>query len=356
MTAEPKIEKARELVLEFGWNATCYQILNPGFELWFSDSGDAVVGYVQHVGHRLVGGAPVCDPDRLSDGAAAFEADARAEGLTTCYFGAESHLQSVYSDSSAHSMILLGSQPEWDPRGWQRRLSNHSSLRAQLNRARNKGVRAEPWSPSGARNHPELRRCLDEWLEGRGLPPLHFLVETDTLERTRDRKIVVASRGHRVVGFLVASPIPMRNGWLIEQIVRGHGAVNGTSEVLIDGALRSMIEDGNELVTLGLAPLSTHTGRTHHENPLWLRTLLNQMRAHGRRYYNFSGLEAFKAKFEPDRWDPVYAIVDEKSIGLRTLYAIAAAFAQGSPIGLMLRAVRRALRTEGRAVRERLSI
>ena len=27
---------ARELVMSYGWNATCYQILNPGIEHWFS--------------------------------------------------------------------------------------------------------------------------------------------------------------------------------------------------------------------------------------------------------------------------------------------------------------------------------
>lgn len=355
MSADSQIERARELILEFGWNATCYQILNPGFELWFSDSGDAVVGYVQHAGHRLVGGAPVCDEVRLPDVAAAFEADARRDGLTTCYFGAESRLENVYRDSDAHSMILLGSQPEWDPRGWPRRISNHASLRAQLNRARNKGVQTDAWSAAAARNHPELRRCLREWLETRGLPPLHFLIETDTLERTRDRRILVATREDEVVGFLVASPIPQRNGRLIEQLVRGRGAVNGTSELLIDAAMHAMIDDGSTLVTLGLAPLSTHTERTHHENPLWLRTVLHWMRAHGRRYYNFRGLEDFKAKFDPDRWDPVYAIANEKRIGVRTLYAIAAAFAQESPASLMYRAAMRALRAEGRAIRERFA-
>ena len=30
--------------------------------------------------------------------------------------------------------------------------------------------------------------------------------------------------------------------------------------------------------------------------------------AHGRRFYNFRGLEAFKASLEPMRWEPVYAI------------------------------------------------
>lgn len=38
--------RARELVLKYGWNSTCFQIVNPGIEYWFGDDGDSVVGYV----------------------------------------------------------------------------------------------------------------------------------------------------------------------------------------------------------------------------------------------------------------------------------------------------------------------
>jgi hypothetical protein len=29
----------RNLILRFGWNSTCYQLLNPGFEYWISKDG-----------------------------------------------------------------------------------------------------------------------------------------------------------------------------------------------------------------------------------------------------------------------------------------------------------------------------
>jgi len=63
-------ERARQLVLRFGWNAAAYQILNPGIELWFSSGGDGVVGFVRHGDVLVVGGAPVCDLSRLEEVAA----------------------------------------------------------------------------------------------------------------------------------------------------------------------------------------------------------------------------------------------------------------------------------------------
>jgi phosphatidylglycerol lysyltransferase len=40
---------------------------------------------------------------------------------------------------------------------------------------------------------------------------------------------------------------------------------------------------------------------------LWLRFVLQWVRLHGARFYNFAGLDAFKAKFNPEAWEPMYA-------------------------------------------------
>ena len=59
--------RAREIVLSEGWNTTSFQILTPGFRLWFSKAGDAVVGWIGRRGGRVVAGAPICAHERLVD-------------------------------------------------------------------------------------------------------------------------------------------------------------------------------------------------------------------------------------------------------------------------------------------------
>lgn len=339
------VERARELVLEHGWNSTVYQIINPGIDLWFSAGGDAVIGYVRRNGFRVVAGAPVCTDERLDAVAAEFEEDARIDGERVCYFCAERRLEEHYRDSSTHARSLLGAQPAWDPHIWDQIIRQRASLRAQLNRARNKGVVVTEWPADRATRHPRLLRCLKEWLSSRGLPPLGFLVEPDTLERIFDRRVFVAERRGDVVGFLVASPVPMRNGWLIEQIIRGPRAPNGTAELMIDAAMRALAADDAAYVTLGLSPLSWRA-EIRTDDPFWLRLTFRWVRAHGSRFYNFRGLEAFKAKFQPDHWEPIYAISNERRFSPSTLYAIAAAFSSGSPIVLVWRALIRAVATE----------
>ncbi len=343
-------DRARELVMEYGWNSTAYQILNPGFELWFSSSRPAVVGYVRAGGRRVVGGAPIAPDADLRDVTEEFERDSRAQGLGVVYFGAEERLEALYRDTATHTAILLGAQPAWDPKDWSEIIATHSSLRAQLNRARNKDVSVSLWSSERAEHNPQLKKLLEEWLGTRGLPPLHFLVEPETLGQLKDRRVFVATRGAVPVGFLVASPIPARNGWLTEQFVRGHDAPNGTAELMIDSAVRWVAEQRANYVTLGLAPLSTRAGEMTSHSVL-VRLGFRWVRAHGRRFYNFEGLDSFKAKFAPDKWEAVYALANERRFSVRSLYAIASAFTQGRPFRTVAHGLMQAVRQELRWVR-----
>src|SRR5689334_4450468 len=335
--APDELSLARELVLKYGWNATSYQIVNPGISLWFSRSGDAVIGYVERRRTRVVAGAPVCPPERLRDVVSEFEHDCTDCSRRVCYFGAEERLESLLTENRTHTMVLLGAQPSWDPAHWPGIIASKASLRGQLNRSRNKGVTVAPMSAEEATGNRELQRVLNEWLATRGLPPMHFLVEPETLSRLFDRRVFVArSKAGETVAFLVASPARARDGWLIEQFVRGRKAPNGTVELLLDTAMRTLAGEGYTYVTLGLAPLSRH-GLGPRTNPTWLRLLLRWVRAHGRRFYNFEGLDNFKAKFQPERWEPVFAILNEPRFSPGALYAIAAAFSDGSPIWTIAR-------------------
>jgi phosphatidylglycerol lysyltransferase len=346
-TASPiEYFRARELVLKYGWNSTCFQIVNPGIEYWFGDDGGSVVGYVTSGSTRVVAGAPVCKKESLPGVAEAFERDAELNDLRVCYFGAEARLEAVLSDSKKHARVLLGAQPVWEPSHWPSIVAKVSSLRSQLNRARNKGVIVSEWTTFQADNNPRLHECLHAWLETKGLPPLHFVVEPETLERLNNRRIFVAEHASRVAAFLVLSPIPGRNGWLTEQFPHHPTAPNGTVELMMHEAICKLGDEGFDYVTLGLSPLSKRAKIEKFDNPVWLRILLAWMRKHGQRFYNFEGLDAFKSKMSPERWEPVFAISNEPSFSAGTLYSIALAFTDNHPFTVIAGGLRKAAATE----------
>ncbi len=347
-------ERARRLVLAHGWNSTSYQIINPGIERWFAEAGDAVVGFISSGGERVVAGAPVCAENRLTEVVAEFEADAARSGERVCYFCAEARLEAVCKNLPDYSKIMLGAQPVWQPRNWTKIVGEQKSLRAQLNRARNKGVAVTEWTIERARNNPSLQKCLDEWLATKNLPPLGFLVEPQTLARLFDRRVFVAEKAGAVVGFVVLSPVAKRNGWLFEQFPHAPDAPNGTVELMIDRAMRALAEDDFDYATLGLSPLSKRASVAPLAVPLWLRVALFWLRKHGQRFYNFDGLDAFKAKLRPERWEPVFALANEPRFSPRTLYAIASAFSRNAPFKLFANGLGRAVKTEARWLKQKI--
>jgi phosphatidylglycerol lysyltransferase len=330
------LEVARRLILDFGWNAMRYQLVNPGMRLWFSDSAPGVIGYVEAGAYRIVAGAPVTAETEMPAVVKSFAQASAHAGKRVAFFGAQDRLETVLATEGPVSRMLLGAQPVWHPGNWLANERGKKSLRAQIARARNHHVHVENVEAADAAVH----RCLREWLAARGLPALHFLVEPQTLDRMYDRRLYVARQGSDTCGFLLASPIPLRNGWLIEQIVRRPRAPNGTAELLLDRAMHDFHALGNDCVTLGLSPLSTRV--TQPDQPFWLRCLLSWMRAHGSRFYNFRGLENFKAKFLPDAWEPIHVLALDRKIRPALLWAIICAFAGTSPVWFLSKALGRA--------------
>jgi phosphatidylglycerol lysyltransferase len=342
--------RARELVMAYGRNATAYQILNPGIGYWFQARENAVVGYVTRGAWLLVAGEPVCSPGALTETIADFEAFARGRHCRVCYVCAAEPMRQLLGGSPGHSVITIGAQPVWSPADWPRMVRSRRSVRTQLNRAINKGVRIDFLAPADGAHHPEIRRTLLEWLRGRRLPPMHFLVEPEVLSGiVDDRVLLLARRENRIVAFLVASPVAARNGFLIEELARSPRAPNGTSELLIDAAMNRFAEVGSTYATMGLVALARGTTG---DNPLWLRGLMSIARAHANRFYNFRGLERFRAKMHPASWEPLYAISNERRFSPQALYAVGGAFSGISPlraIGLaVVKGAREELRTLSR--------
>ena len=157
---------------------------------------------------------------------------------------------------------------------------------------------------------------------------MHFLVEPDVLnDKTTERVVFVAKRKDVAVAYLVACPIAARQGYLVELLARSSAAPNGTSELLVDAAMRHFARDGIRRVTLDLVALANAAESGMQRNPVWLRLAMRFARLHANRFYNFRGLEHFRAKMAPGAWEPVYAISTEERFSPRTLYSLGAAFA-----------------------------
>lgn len=329
----PSSDLARDLVLAYSWNPIAYQILNPGIQHWFNQSGNAVVGYVTCNRIRVVAGAPVCSPEQIEEVIAEFELDAERSRERVCYFHVGPRLAGVFKDSPRHSIAAIGALPYWNPGGWAEILQSDASLRYQLSRARRKGVEVTEMPALVAADSLELREIRRQWLSRKHLPPLHFLIEPDIFGQLADRRLFIARRSRQVIGYLLCTPMPNRDGWLLEQWAHGTKAPLGTGELLVHGAMTTFAAEGSREVTMGLVPLSGRVVMPGELGPAWLRAMFLFMRMTANPLYNFKGLEHYKYKFRPHYSEPAYAVVNDRHFHPVNVFAIAQAFA-GSPLQL----------------------
>ena len=231
---------ARELVMTYGWNATAYQTLNPGLRHWFAAGVPAVVAYTRRQNTMLVAGAPVCGADALRTVGAQFERFAGQQGCRVCYVCAAERLRDLMADSDAHATVVIGAQPVWHPQEWPALIASRRSLRAQLARARNKGVMIESIPCSQAINNAELDHVREEWLHARGLPPLHFMVEPRVLRSGGGDRVVFAARPFTV---LIFAALTVFLGYEASRL-----SISADFDKTFDGLVKEFMKMGGSLI------------------------------------------------------------------------------------------------------------
>jgi phosphatidylglycerol lysyltransferase len=307
-------QRAFAIVREHGWNATSFQVLTSGFCYWFGGS-EGCVAHVDTGGAWVVAGAPLASEGALSKVASDFVGAAQRASRRVAFFGTEQR----FTLNLGFRHLLIGEQPVWDPRCWDETLGRTRSLREQLRRGRAQGIEVTRESGDDIARAPlrgALERLIRSWADSKRLPPMGFLVRVDPFGFAGERRFFVARRAGIVVGFAAAVPVYARRGWLLEAVVRAPSAPNGTTELLVDAAMRDAASLGSAYLTLGLAPLAGHVA-----------PLLRLARRAGGALYDFAGLRAFKAKFRPRLWVPIYLSYPSDQSATAAIYDTLVAFA-----------------------------
>ena len=304
------------LLKKHGRSVASFQSLEPGLEVWWDEgTADAAVAYYD-TGHAWVAVAdPICATANVKEVARRFYVAAHREGRRASFFCSEQEL--------GGRKIRIGEQPIWIPSSWPSTLAAHRRLREQIRRARAKRVVVRRASADELAPGAPLRKSADAianaWLDTRPMEPMQFLVTLAPFGLRDEHRYYAAERDGELLALLSCIPIYAKNGLFLEDLIRGPHAPNGTTELLIDAAMREAENLGDAMVTLGLAPLSGETG-----------ALLRLLGLLGRGLYDFRGVRAFKARLHPDRWEPVFMAHEPGASSALAMLDALTAFAGGS--------------------------
>ncbi|MCM8565381.1 bifunctional lysylphosphatidylglycerol flippase/synthetase MprF [Thauera linaloolentis] len=191
--------------------------------------------------------------------------------------------------------------PSFDLKGGKR-----ANLRQALNRAERESLRFEIVAPDALSDcMDELAAVSDAWMAHHKVREKRFSLGAFDPAYVRRQPVAVLRREGRIIAFASLLLTGLKEEASIDLMRFAPDAPNGTMEVLLLRLLMYFQDTGYKCFSLGMAPLSGLSPST--AAPIWHR-VGRAVFEHGERFYNFSGLRAFKAKFQPD-WQARYLAV-----------------------------------------------
>ena len=304
-----------DVLKKFGADSLSFTAVESGMRHWVDEETDACVAYVDTGSAWVAVGAPVGPPQAVVRVARRFALAARASGRRACFFATETLKAPDFSS------LVIGEQPIFRPAEWLR--ERRGSLRGQIRRARAKGVHVRRVEPAeldeGSHLRSRIEQLTAEWLASRHMEPMGFAAAVEPFHHPEEHRYFVAERRGEVIEFLSAVPIYARDGWLVEDVIRGESVPNGTTELLLDAFARDVAS--SRMLTLGLSPL---TG-----NVVWP---LRLARVAMRPLFDFTGLRAFRERLHPESWEPVFLVYPKSESWIVHVVEALRAMARGSLI------------------------
>lgn len=294
-----------------GYNAHSLVSIAPGAATWSLPGIDGAIIYGEFGSVWLAAGDPLAHKDDIKLLVIGFMAAATKAKSIAAFVPATDRFarEAVKLGLTA---IKIGAAPYFDLQTWQPRGNSAKHMRAGVNKALRADVSVELAENFDSAFRKEIADLCLQWLKSRrAAASFGWLLSLDPFASAERKKLFVARDGNRrLVGLVAASPIPAREGWYLEDVLRAPDAPTGTADLLVTEALRHLKESGAAMATLGTAPLASDGDDdiSTHDHPV-IERALRSASAPLKTFYNFEGLRRFKGKFVPSWWESEYALV-----------------------------------------------
>ena len=346
-TPDPTGELLRLQTLH-GYNPHSLVSIAPGALLWSTPDIDGAIIYGEFGRVWLAAGDPLASPDDMAELARQFAAFAKRKNRVVAFVPSTVEFARLVAPRD-FTAVKVGASPYFDLQTWNPRGDCAKKIRAGVNQARRAGVEVEMISAGvdESLKNETAQLCM-HWLSShRSATTFGWLAALDPFLHSEYKKYFAARVDGKLVGFLAASPIPKRDGWYLEDVLRESDAPQGTATLLVVEALAKLKAEGVVLATLGTSPLTADgPDDLAGEHRVVTRALEIAARRLGG-FYNFEGLRRFKGKFVPSWWESEYALIQRGvTVPPRVGHAIVRALVPGGLTQILTRQALRVTRLE----------
>ncbi|HHW4679911.1 MAG TPA: bifunctional lysylphosphatidylglycerol flippase/synthetase MprF [Xylella taiwanensis] len=262
---------------------------------------------MQRYGGSLIAmGDPIGPPEAATQLIWRFREVADRLGLRPVFYQVTDNYWHNYLDLGM-TMIKLGEEAIVDLEKFSLEGPANAEMRQAFNKGKRLGLHFRILSEEEIKPLiPRLRQISDEWLEEKGSEEKSFSLGNFDPTYLYRFPIAVIEHGteQRIIAFANILKAQAGSELSIDLMRYGQDAPNGTMDFLFVTMLIWGKEQGFQRFSLGMAPLSGLA--QHHLAGRWNR-FANLVARHGERFYGFSGLRRFKAKFSPN-WHPRYLV------------------------------------------------
>lgn len=188
-------------------------------------------------------------------------------------------------------------------------------VRAARNQALRSGVNVAEWTQEQILAHPTIERDMKSvmrlWKSRNAVDLGGFVNTVDPFAHMECRRYFLAfTEKSGLEAFLVATPIPGKQSYFLEDLVIRPGATRGTGELLTLEAMIALAESRAQMASLGVVSLTSVSDDSAYNLHGFARWALVTVPKYLTKFYNVGGLEMFRKRFKPRRWENIYLALE----------------------------------------------
>ncbi|MBI3764478.1 MAG: DUF2156 domain-containing protein [Chloroflexi bacterium] len=332
-------DTAQRILRDHGRSGIAYWAGTPDKAFFFNADYSAFIAHTLVGDVALAAGDPIGPANSVRPILAAFRRHCEQNDWVPGFYQiGEANAEAFRAEG--FDLLKVGEEALLDLPGF----SLSGKLRSDLRQAINRGER-EAWRfhlYRGPIADADLLGQMEEisaaWLAEKGGAEMGFVMGGTPLAGDQIvRPAVAQDADGRVIAFMTWAPMYAAHGWAGDVMRRPPDAPNGAMEYLITRAAVHLQEDGERVISLGLAPLKDVA---ESDDARLMARALALVASRFNTLYHFKTLDAFKEKFWP-RWEPRYLAYPGRLALPKVLLSVVRAQAPDLSVADILAALRK---------------